>query len=76
MRLNVRAGVLIFYHTRRFILLSEIGFASPSSSTATRPGLMVVPSVGVTTMPARLLYLALAEEVNKIVVIVVPDDGI
>ena len=48
-------GNILLNQTRRFISLSEIGFASPLSSTATRPDLMMVPSVGFTTMPARLL---------------------
>ena len=37
---------------------------------------MIVPSVGGTTLPARLLYLALAAEVSKIVVMVVPGAGV
>ena len=56
--------------------MNEIGAAAPSSSTATRPGLTPVPSVGATTMPGVLLCLLPAAEANKTAVTVVPGGGV
>ena len=56
--------------------MNEIGVAAPSSSTATRPGVMTVPSVGITTMPGLLLCLLPAAEVSKIAVTAVPGGGV
>lgn len=69
----VRMGLRIY---RRFISLKASALASFSRSTAARPGLTAAPSVGSTTLPVRLLYLAAFAAVSKIVVTAVPGCGV
>ena len=60
--------------TGRFFTVNEMDLVSPSSSTATRPGLMF--GMGSITIPDRLLYCEEAGDVRREVVMVMPGGGV